>query len=123
MDEKEIFYVNIKNSHNLRRGILETSKQVIEALHKYEKFKKTRADRIRAIEQLILNFREINELASQIKIDMPKIKLPQTKKPKKDEPAEEIVPEHKKFAHESEDELKKLEDAISQIESRLGEIK
>jgi len=119
---EEIYYVNIKSSHDLRRGILETSKQVIEALHKYEKFKKFRADRIRALEELILNFREINELAAQIKVDMPKIKLPKASKAKKDVPEEEIIPEHKKFAHESEDELKKLEDAISQIESRLGEI-
>jgi len=128
MDKEEVFYVNIKNSHNLRRGILETSKHVIESLHRFEKFKKIRAERVRAVEQLILNFREINELAAQIKIDMPKIKLPKVKEPKKKEEKEDDkkpaeIPHDKKYAHESDDELKKLEAAISQIEARLGEIK
>jgi len=52
-----------------------------------------------------------------MKIEMPKVKLP---KPPKPEVAENPV---KKFEHESDDELKKLEEAISQIENRLTEIK
>jgi len=121
-DTGEVYYVNIRNSHSLRRGILETSKGVIEILHRYEKFKKLRADRVRAIEELIINFREINEICAQMKVDMPKIKLPQIKKPKK---AEAVMPKvtKKPFAHESDDELKKLENAIAQIEQRLGQIK
>jgi len=117
MKEKDVYYVHVKSSHDLRRGILETSKQVIECLHRHERFKKMRAERIRAVEDLIGTFREINDLSAQMKIEMPKVKLP---KPPKPEVAESPV---KKFEHESDDELKKLEEAISQIENRLTEIK
>lgn len=118
-DNKEVYYVNIRNSHDLRRGILETSKQVIEGLHQFEKFKKLRAERIKAMEELILTFKDINDLSAQIKIDMPKIKLPPQKKPEK----EPIIPSVKKpNKHESPEELKKLEEAIAQIEDRLNQI-
>jgi len=115
-DSKEIFYVNIHSSHDLRRGILETSKQVIESLHRHEKFKKTRAERIKAVEELIIIFREINEVAGQLNIDLPKIKLPQSKRVVPEEPQPE------KKDKKDDDELKKLESAIAQIESRLGSI-
>jgi len=87
-------------------------------LHKHEKFKKTRAERIKAIEELIIVFREINEVSGQIKIDLPKIKLPEVRRPQEvveDEPAP-------KPQVQETDELKKLEAAISQIENRLNDI-
>jgi len=117
-DNKEVYYIHIRDSHDLRRGILETSKQVIETLHRQEKFKKTRAERIKTIEDLIVIFREINDCGAQMKIEMPKVKLPKQLKEEK-KPAETI----KKFSHETNDELQKLEEAISQIESMLTEIK
>jgi hypothetical protein len=122
---KEVFYVNINNSHDLRRTILETSKQVIENLHSFEKFKTIRAERIKAMEQLIIQFREINDISSQMKIDMPKIKMPAFKKKLEAKVKKEVEQEKpkKEFKHETDDELKKLEAAISQIENRLEEIK
>ena len=124
IDPKEIFYVSISNSHNLRKNILEASKGVIENLHSFEKFKLIRAEKIKSMEQLIIVFREINDISAQIKIDMPKIKLPAVWKSKKDKKKEEEEPEkEKEFKHESEDELAKLENAIAQIENRLQEIK
>jgi hypothetical protein len=120
---KEVFYVNINNSHDLRRTILETSKAVIENLHSFEKFKSIRAERIKAMEQLIIQFREINDISSQMKIDMPKIKIPAFKKKLEAKVKKEIEPPKKEFKHETDDELKKLEAAISQIENRLQEIK
>jgi hypothetical protein len=123
-----MFYVNISNAHHLRRDILEASKSLIEILQRHEKFKRFRAEKIKAMEELIIHFREINELAAQMKIAMPKIRLPAQKKVlKKAEQSAAMptvpVPKKPQFAHESEDELKKLESAISQIEARLNEIK
>jgi hypothetical protein len=130
-EESEVFYVSITNAHHLRRDILEVSKMIIECLQRYEKFKRFRAERIRAMEQLIMLFRGINDLAAQLKINMPKIKLPAQKKVPKKDPAtgkplplgKKTLPVQPQFTHESEDELKKLEAAIAQIEARLNEIK
>lgn len=120
---KEVFYVNINNSHDLRRAILETSKQVIENLHSFEKYKTKRAERIKAMEELIINFRGINEISSQMKIDVPKIKFPAFKQNIEIKRKKEKVEVKKEFEHETDEELKKLEAAISQIENRLEEIK
>jgi hypothetical protein len=123
-ESAEVFYVNITNSYRLRRDILEASKMVIEELQRYEKFKRFRAEKIKAMEELIIMMREINELAAQLKINMPKIKLPAVKKPTKKEMAAAVaVVPKRQFVHESDDELKKLESAIAQIEARLNEIK
>ena len=120
---KEIFYVSANNSHDLRRLILETSKQVIEGLHNFEKYKAKRAEKIKAMEELIILFRQINELSAQMKIDMPKIKLPEYVKKKPAKIEKKAAEPTKEFKHESEDELQKLEAAIAQIEGRLEEIK
>ncbi len=120
IDSKEIFYVSINNSKDLRKNILETSKSLIENLHSFEKFRTIRAEKIKAMEELIVLFKEINDISSQVKIEMPKIKLPTLRKFKKEEKKKEV---EKKVKHESDDELAKLESAIQQIESRLSEIK
>ncbi len=123
-ESKEIYYVNISNSYKLRKRILETSKNVIESLHKFERFKKIRSEKIKSIESLIILFREINELGAQIRLDLPKIKLPAKKKILKQEnKKKEVSIQKKEFEHESETELEKLEGAIAQIESRLNQIK
>ncbi len=118
LDNSEIFYVSIGNASPLRKGILEASKKIIECLHRYEKFKRVRAERIRASEELTSLVKELSELASQIKIDLPKVKLPARKKSGKKEKKESIEEPDK-----SDDELHKLEAAIKQIESRLGSMK
>jgi hypothetical protein len=123
-----MFYVNISDAHHLRRDILEASKTLIEVLQRHEKFKRFRAEKIKAMEELIILFREINEFTAQMKVALPKIRLPAPKKqPKKSEQATTApavpLPKKQQFAHESEDELKKLESAIAQIEARLNEIK
>ncbi len=120
IDSKEIFYVSINNSRNLRKNILETSKSLIENLHSFEKFKNIRAEKLKAMEELISLFKEINDISSQVKIEMPKIKLPTLRKFKKEEKKKEV---EKKVKKEGDDELAKLESAIQQIESRLNDIK
>jgi len=118
-----MFYINIPNSHTVRRSILETSKNTIEALHSFEKFKAVRAQKIKAMEELIILFRQINDISAQLKIEMPKIKLPQFAQKAVKKAKEEKKEPEKEFKHESEDELQKLETAINQIESRLNDIK
>jgi len=118
-DNSEIFYVSIGSANQLRRGILEASKKIIECLHRFEKFKRVRAERIRATEELLSMVSELTELSAQVKIDLPKVKLPAPTKPTKKEEVDAM--EH--LDRGSEDELKKLEAAIRQIEARLGDMK
>ncbi len=119
MPKEDIFYVTVRDSAYLHRQILETSKDIIECLHRFERFKKIRAEKIKAVEELIVLFRDINDLTAKMKIEMPKVKLPPLPKKK----AEEKKEEKKEHPGETDDELKKLEAAIAQIEARLNEIK
>lgn len=120
-DVSEIFYVAIGNANALRRGVLEASKKIIESLHRFEKFKRIRAHRIRATEELILLVREVNEISAQIKIDMPKIRLPTAAGKAAGKKKKEKVVEDVKLG--SDEELRKLETAIRQIESRLTNLR
>lgn len=92
MPKEDIFYVTVRDSPYLHREILETSKLIIECLHRFERFKKTRAEKIRAVEELIVLFRDINDLTAKMKIDMPKVKLPTVSRKKPEEKKEEEQP-------------------------------
>jgi len=112
---EELYYVHLSEARKVRTNILEASKQLIDCLRRYEKFKDIRAQRITAAEDLMQTLKDINDLTSQMKIDVPKIKIPEVKI-KHEELKEPVqVEEH--------DELHKLEAAIAEIESRLGDIK
>jgi hypothetical protein len=116
--QNELYYVHIGQSHGVRRSILEASKVLIECLRRYEKFKAVRAARMKASSDLAATIREINEISAQMRIEIPKIKVPNVKvvEEKKARPQPQAPPP------EDQDELRKLEAAIAEIESRLGDI-
>ena len=113
---RDLYYVHIGNSHDLRKTILESSKLIIECLRRFETFKSVRAQRIKTAEDLMFVIREMNEMTMQMKIDIPKMKLPAIK-------GQNVAEIRKPDATSDEhNELKKLESAIAEIEERLSEI-
>ena len=66
-------FVGLSSPIELRRTILESTKDTVEMLQKYEKFRAVREEKITTINQLQEQIREIAKLVSKLKLEMPKI--------------------------------------------------
>ncbi|MFO8016946.1 MAG: hypothetical protein R6U32_07645 [Candidatus Woesearchaeota archaeon] len=73
MPTEEILYKKIDDPVNFRRQLLEASKQMIHALQRYEKLKKTRTKKAEQINKLKSIVRELNDLVSKLKKDFPDV--------------------------------------------------
>lgn len=131
--EKEIFFVGVKEPVEIRRNILEASREMILLLQMYEKFKLVREEKRREMEKLRGLVREIAVLASRIKRHLPKTDLralPIEEIKKKD-----VLPKKQKESVTNEDmkreektltreitEIEKLEAELASIEKKLNNL-
>ncbi len=113
MDE-ETYYVNIREPAETRKKLLETSRQVVIALQKYESFKLKKMNKQDVAEKLRKNFKEINELIARLKKEMPQI--PARKKivlhEDKKTPQRISVPKGKRDIEDLERELGDIENKL-----------
>jgi len=125
--EKELFFVQLKEPNEVRRNILETLKEIVEVLHKFEKFKHIRHEKIEKISRLRVLLKQANKMLGDLRLKLPQTNLrakvtkeiqkPQNayhKKGKKVKPAEV-----QKMPKKDMTELEKLEAELSAIESKL----
>lgn len=115
----EEFYVNIENPAEFRRKLLETSKEVVIALQKFERLKASRIKRLENYDQLRMNIREINELVAKLKKELPAIRIPKRAEPKTvkaPKAKKTIAPKPAPIRASAAD---KLEKELSEIESKL----
>jgi hypothetical protein len=137
--EKDVLYVGLPSPIELRRTVLEATKDAVEMLQKYEKFRAVREEKIKTIIELQEQIKEITRLASKLKSEMPKIdvriKLHQEQemiereataakeaaKPKEKKEKKTIKKEAVKRTRELS-ELEKLEAELTNIEQKLGKV-
>ncbi len=112
--EEEAYYVNVREPSEARKNLLETSREIVLALQKYENFKLSRVKKHNLVDLLRRNFREINELISRLKKEMPQVKI----RKKVSVPEQRAVPKAVK-----RNDLTDLERELSEIESRLKSLK
>lgn len=113
--EQELFFVRVSNPSNLRRNILESSKEIIESLKRYENLKLIRKEKSENISKLKGDVKEIISLISKLKSKLPKVDIKEEK--------EAIVPNKKDFKKEAKTtELEKLESELRNIEGKLDAI-
>ncbi|MBI4440831.1 hypothetical protein HY639_01565 [Candidatus Woesearchaeota archaeon] len=127
--EKEIFFVGVKEPLEIRRNILEASREMVLLLQMYEKFKTVREEKRRAMESLRQQVRDIAVMVSRLKRHLPKtnlraVPLEEIEKPvhKKEPVLEKVVEikrEEKALAHELT-EIEKLEAELASIEQKLN---
>ena len=125
-ESKDVFYVRIVDSQRMRRAILQASKEIIVVLQRYEMFRRLREAKLKMMEELSKQFKEINEITSKMKIDMPKVNF-STSKPvhvvRQAQEKEVSSPEKESISlSKDDDELKKLEESIVEIEKKLQQI-
>lgn len=69
---QEEYYVGVSDPVELRRVLLETSKGVLQAMHRYEKYKMYREETISLIKSLSKHLSELSNLMTTLKSILPK---------------------------------------------------
>ncbi|MBW3022979.1 hypothetical protein KY308_02660 [Candidatus Woesearchaeota archaeon] len=117
MAEEESYYVNIREPADLRKSLLETSRQIVRALQKYEHFRIGKNKKKDEREKLKGTLRDINTLSSQLTKELPAKKI-------KGMPAVK-APEAKVVAIKKgkKSEIASLESDLADIEKKLSRLK
>lgn len=125
---KELFFVQVSQPNEVRRHILQTLKEIVEVLHRFENFRQIRHEKIASIHKLRALLKDANKMLGSLKLKLPETNLRATaikqitkhsKKPahkKKGKSAEE-KPE--KAPKREMTEIEKLESQLNAIESKL----
>ncbi|MBS3105565.1 hypothetical protein J4234_04870 [Candidatus Woesearchaeota archaeon] len=124
----ELFFVQVKKPAEVRKDILETLREVVETLHRFEKFKQMRHKKLEKIHHLGVLIKQANKILGNLKLKLPQTNLrataarasPQSKahrkKKKKMEASEE---KQQKEPKKELTEVDRLENELSAIESKL----
>jgi len=127
-ESKDIFFVEVREPEEVRRNILESLKDIVEALQRFEKFKETRKDKIEHINKLGKILKETNKLIPILKNSFPEAKIRAAKISRRKTPKKEKISAGKKKTSEEMTkkpvtELQKLESELSEIEGKLGSLR
>ena len=128
----DLFFVEVRDPAEVRRNILETLRQILSVLQRFEKFKGIRDEKLQKIQKLRILVREANRIANELKSRMPQTNLraaavKETKHiqrvsrhshKKKEREAKEAKPE-KQPKPKKLTELERLESELSAIEGKL----
>lgn len=107
--ESEMFYVGLKEDKELKRNVLESMKDILQTLQKFEDFRKVRLEKKRATSDLKRVIKELSTLINKYKVSLPNSNL-NTKLSKEDiNIEEEIIKIGKKKEEETEKEVKSKE--------------
>jgi len=118
-DEGDLLFVKLENPSNLRRKLLESSKEVIESLRKYESLKSIRDEKAESVSRLRTDIGGIISLMAKLKRSLPKVDVKIEKDEEFAPKKEEIIP---KFKPKERTELEKLESELQDIEGKLNSI-
>ncbi len=123
-DHQDLFVV-VNSPVEIRKGILESSREMIQSLQRYEKFKMIRADKHHEIAKMRELTKDIVKDIAKLRNMLPKdvkpkhVKKPVVKKVVKTPVKKKPVPPPKP---KRKTELDKLEDELKDIESKLGSL-
>lgn len=128
MVEQKSFYVGISNKSDIRREILECSKDIVGILKGYDKVNSIREEKIEKIFELKNVLAEIKQLNNSLKEKFPSEKPKEKKNIKKAYAKKVEKPKFVKMApikhivKKPSSEIKKLEEELSEIEDRLSKM-
>jgi 4-hydroxy-3-methylbut-2-enyl diphosphate reductase IspH len=139
--EQDVLYVGLSDPIEIRRTILEATKDSVEMLQKFEKFRAVREEKVATINQLQEQLREVAKLVAKLKTEMPKVDIriklhgeqemiereikaaKEVDKLKKQKERKLVRKPVKNISKRRElGELEKLEAELTNIEQKLGKI-
>jgi len=140
MKGEEVFFVKVKEPSQVRKELLESLKDIVENLHRFEKFKAIREEKLEYLNKLRIDVKELIKLNAKLKSSMPETKLrialqkskevSMKKHRYKKKALKKVVKEEDVFnepkapkMEKPKSELDKLQSELSAIESRLGSLK
>lgn len=119
--EENPLFVGITNSGELRRNILECSKDILESLKEYEKVKSVKEEKQKLIQKFREDIKAISRLINRLKTNLPKVKEVGIKKPEKEIVEKQEKPKVIKVEKPKEKtELERLESELNDIEGKLN---
>lgn len=144
----EVFYVGVKDPIEIRRSILESSKELVQLMQDFEKFKEMRDTKIKLKEELKKEVNDVQSLMRKFKSKLPKtevrVKLFREHTVANEEEEEEVPTKKskgkkskskskgrkikkvkvapKKVVKKNLSELDKLESELKKIEDKLGRL-
>lgn len=123
--KEEGYFVGISDPVKVRKSILESSRSVIQSLHRFERFKSIRQKKIEQVHRLNSVMKEVRSLVGRLKMELPKAPLQAKKKPVKQEP--EIVERKqvvlvKQPQPKIKSELERLEEELGKVEKKLADL-
>lgn len=124
-EEENTFFVGINNAPNLRKGLLECSKEAISILKNYDKINSIRKEKIEKVIELQKILGEIKKLNNILRERLPsekvRAKTSKTKKVVKKRVIKTVAPP-KNIPKQEDSEIQQLEGELSEIEGRLNKI-
>ena len=123
-ESEDILFVEIREPSEVRRNILESLKNIVETLQRFEKFKHLRKGKIHSINKLSNDLKRINKMFSDLKNAIPETKLREIKTKsilKEEEKEKPKKKKHGKWHKEAEERQKPLTE-VDRLESELGAI-
>lgn len=121
-ESKDVFFAEVREPTEVKRNILESLKDIVESLQRFEKFKSVRKEKIGDINKLRKTLKDINKLASELKNALPESKLRAIKI--KHELKEKKVKTGRRKVHKKKEEIeeKKPPTELEKLEYELGAI-
>ena len=111
---EEQFFVGINNHLDIRRNLLECSREMIQSMQSYEKLTRIRDIKIKRIKQLRTVIRETDLLITKLQEELPKTNL-----------SAGIIEPAKRIKINSSpkvNEINKLEEQLKDIESEINRL-
>ena len=118
----ELFFVEVKEPAAVRRDILESLKNILEMLQRFENFKRMRHDKLMKMQKLRNLVKDANKIIGNLKSKMPQASLKGMIQQENAKSAKKPVQKKKeaeKPKKKEGTELDRLEAELSAIESKL----
>lgn len=139
MKKEDVYYVGVTEPVEIRRNVLEAAKEILESMHRFEKFKAVRIEKGKTVKVLRDQIDDITKMIAKLKSSLPKsegrIKVGQVAQKvekkaakksalKKEDKKEVKVEEEQKLklTERETTELEKLEAELADIEGKLSQI-
>lgn len=125
-EDKDILFVEVNESSEVRRDILESLREILGILQRFEKFKESRKEKIHYMIKLGKIVRDINKIMSNLKKSLPEPEIGAMKVSGPSTTKRERPVIRKKDAGVMEkghvSELKRLEAELSDIEGKIADL-
>ncbi len=128
-ENNELFFVEIKEPEEARRHILETLKDIVQVLQRFEKFRQMRHKKLESVHKLRGLLKDANKMLGALKSKLPQTNLrasivkEKAQQPKKahHKKGKKPAPEQKqqKMPKKEMTEMEKLESELNAIEGKL----